>query len=207
MENCSVSFEAIVDYYEERSDATTQERIRQHLESGCESCQIRLSWLQKFLPALRAAVTRQTLSAPEEALALARQIARDRLRTVEDQPIRRRVAESLFDSRLNAKPATEQGTVGYEVQRLYGTDDHYIDVRIERMQEGEYSLAVQTVSRTENAPVRAQSVALVGPDGSRRQAEQEGNEFRLFSVTVGSYQICISLETEEILLPEFTVGV
>jgi hypothetical protein len=79
MKNCSVTFEEIIEHYEERSDASTQARVLRHLENGCAHCRERLTWLHQFLPALHDVITKESISAPETALALARQIARDRL--------------------------------------------------------------------------------------------------------------------------------
>jgi hypothetical protein len=79
MKNCSVTFEEIIEHYEERGDASTQARVLRHLENGCAQCRERLTWLQQFLPALHDVITKESIPAPETALALARQIARDRL--------------------------------------------------------------------------------------------------------------------------------
>jgi hypothetical protein len=206
MKNCLVPFEEIVNYYEGRDAASTQERVRRHLENGCERCRTRLVSLQQLLPALHDAVKGEAISAPEAALALARRIARDRRPAPTHPPLRQRIAQLLFDSRQALSPATARRTVGPKTQKLYATEDHYIEVWSERMPEGACYLIGQTVAKSDNTPLRPQSVALLGPEGSRRQAIQEGNEFHLPAVADGSYRICIALEREEILLPEFVVG-
>ena len=206
MKKCSVPFLKIVNYYEGRSDAPTHERLRHHLENGCESCSNRLTWIQQFLPALHNALTEDTMSAPEAALALARQIVRDRFPTPVRPPLRQRIAQLLFDSHRPVIPATARRSDGPEAQKLYATEDYYVEIWIEPMQEGGCYLIGQAVSKSDSTPLHPQSVALLGRDGSQRVARQEGNEFHLASVPEGSYQMSVSLDYEEILLPEVLVG-
>ena len=206
MKKCSLQFLEIVNYYEGRSDASTQERLRQHLESGCESCRNRLKWMHHFLPALHDALTEEVVSAPEAALASARQIVRDRFPAPIRPPLPQRIAQLLFDSHRPLSPATARRFAGPEAQRLYATEEYYIEIWIEPMQEGNYYLIGQAVSKSGRTPLHPQSVTLLGRYGIHATARQEGNEFHLASVPEGIYQINVSLDKEEILLPEVLVG-
>jgi len=206
MKTCSLPFLEIVNYYEGRSDASAQQRVRRHLADGCESCRARLTWMQQYLPALHSALTEDAVSAPEAALALARRIVRDRLPAPAPVPLRQRIAQLLFDSLRPLSPATARRSAGPEVQKLYATENCYVEVWIEPMQEGGCYLIGQMVSRSDSTPLRPQSAALIRQDGSRTPARLEGNEFHFASVAQGIYQIGISLGEEEILLPEVLVG-
>jgi len=206
MQNCSVPFLEIVDYYEGRNGAAAQERVRQHLENGCEDCRTRLTWIQQFLPALHSALAQEAISAPEAALALARLIVRDRLPVHVLPPLRQRIAQLLFDSRRPLIPATARRPVGREAQALYATEDYYVEVWIEPMQEGGYYLIGQTVSRADRTPLRPQRVVLISPEGTRTSASLDGNEFHFAAVAEGLYRIGVSLDTEEVILPEVLVG-
>ena len=206
MKNCSIPFDAIVTFYEGRSAPETEAQVRQHLEAGCPHCQEHLAWIRQYLPALHSAVTEETLSAPASALNRARQIARDRRPVPIRPPLLERVAQLLFDSLQPVGLAAARGSAGPEAQKLYATEEHYIEVWIERMQEGGYYLIGQMLSKRDRTPALPQSVTLIAENGRRTQARQEGIEFHLASVDPGVYQMRLRLEEEEILLPEVLVG-
>ena len=205
MKPCSHSFDDIVNFYEGRSDAATEATLRRHLHDGCPQCQERLAWARQFLPALHDAVQEASLSAPETALARARQIARDR-RPAPAPRLRERVAQLLFDSRRSLAAAPVRGGAEPEAQQLYATETHYIEIWSEATQDGKRYLIGQAVTRDAKIPVRPRSATLVANDGRQIPASMEAAEFHLAFVEAGAYELRIHLEDEMIVLPEMQVG-
>ncbi|HLK58182.1 MAG TPA: hypothetical protein VKU00_16565, partial [Chthonomonadaceae bacterium] len=193
MRNCTLPFVEIMDYFEGRSASTQEARVQQHLESGCDRCRQRLTWLQQFLPAIHQAFTQTAASAPETALARARQIARERRPTPTRPSLRERIAQLLFDSRHPLSPAAVRGSANPETQQLYDADTYFVEIWLERVKEGVYYLICQTVGKGGSAPVPPESVALIAQDGARMQARQEGNEFHIAAVNPGVYQMRLRL--------------
>ena len=205
MKKCATAFVDIVNFREGNGDFPANERVRRHLEDGCEICRERLTWLQECLPALHTAVTEDAISAPEQALALARQILRERRATMA-QPLLERIAVLLFDSHHPFRPVAVRGSMGPQSQKLYATEDHYVEVWIERLQEGGYYLIGQIATKSGSTSVRPHSVSLIGQDGARIRERPTGTEFHLASVAGGTYEMRLRLDNEVIVMPEVLVG-
>lgn len=210
MNRCFVTFELLMDYREGRADATTQARVRTHLDAGCDDCRERLAWLEAALPTLHAALTEAETPAPESLVAYARDLFRERTRAPERPSIRQVLARLLFDSRNANSPAlagmraVSEGSRAY--QCLYETEAYLIDLWEEHTPDDRSYLIGQAYSKSDNRSVLPESVVLTTAENDLLNASMEANEFHLPSVSSGTYQLRLRFPDEEILLNDVTVG-
>lgn len=206
MNHCTISFETLMDYRENRLGAAVARRVRQHVIRGCAACQERLAWMEAFLPALHAALTMEETPVPAGALTFARNIARERPLApppVPEQPTWiERLARVLFDSRQTPALAGARGQSAQAFRMVFGAENCHIDLWAEWERDGPGYLIGQIVPRDGSAPLRAESVTLTAEDGRLLAATWEANEFHIAAVPAGTYMLRIRRDGEEIIAPD-----
>jgi len=205
MNECQIEFEQLLDFYEGRSHTTKAGALNRHVAAGCASCRSRLDWFAVFIPALHRAITEELPIAPAHALERAWDIARDRQHTP-GPSILVKLATLLFDSR-QMQPAFGSRHAGLgDIQLVYSTDSHDVDLWQERQTRDGWYLIGQVVPRQGGEPISPEQVELTAPDGLRLTAVTEAREFRFADVPTGSYEIKLRVPDQDIVLPGVTIG-
>jgi hypothetical protein len=205
MNQCQITFETLVDFYEGRTDTVLTRRLRRHLDQNCAECNRRLEWLGLFMPALHRAVTEETPVVPAAVLASARNIARQRSHKAQE-PLLVRMARLVFDSRL-AQPAfgARSGNTG-DLQQVYSTDENDVDLWQERQTADNWYLIGQVLPKDGGEPITPAEVVLSTPDGRRFTTLPEAEEFTVRDVPPGTYRVRLRLADQEIVLPDVIIG-
>ena len=203
MRNCGMAFETLADYQEGRADATTLERVRGHLASGCPTCQNHLALLGRTQAGLQAP---PLVHAPERVLNSVSALFRERFQ--ERYGAQKRpsfLARLIFDSRATLQLAGARGDDSTTCQQLYSTETHDIDLWQER-QTANWYLIGQVLPHAGGAAILPESAVLTSNAGVTFQAMPEGGEFHLAEVPVGVYQLTLVLPEGEITLPDVNIG-
>lgn len=205
MKRCDIVFDTLLDVFEGRADSKTTERVRAHLAQGCENCRTQLAWIEQFIPALHHAVTEEEPQVSATALLAARNIARERQAARLKTPLLARIAQLLFDNRQAMMPAGARGG-GRATQMLYATDEHFIDLWLERKQKGDWYMIGLALPRSGGEAITPDRVVLSDRDSNPLIAEFEASEFHLPSVLAGTYQLQVQVGDIEITVPDIAIG-
>lgn len=205
MNNCTISFETLMDYREGRLGAAAMRRVRQHLERNCASCQERLTWMETFLPALQSALTMEAVSVSPAALTFARNIAREHFQaspSPKPPTFIERLARVLFDSRQTPALAGARGQADQAFRLVFDAGNCHIDLWAEFEREQRGYLIGQIMPLDGGTPLHAESVVLTAEDGSLFPATWEANEFHIAGVPAGTYILKIRRDGEQIIAPD-----
>lgn len=198
MDRCRMSFETIIDYYQERLDAAQMAEVRAHLATGCESCSTQIAWMQRALPALSA----DFQSAPESAQERVRQLYREQYAA--SNPARPPIIPWLvFDNRLSPALAGVRDS-GADAQALYRTAQYDIDIWQEQDTPETWYLIGQALAREGGAATAPVSARLESPTGEARPADLDGSEFHISGIPGGTYTLRLTMPDGEIQIPELT---
>jgi hypothetical protein len=189
----------LADLADGRSESGKAEALRAHIASGCESCGERMAQIER----LRGVMQRGELtSAPASVVARAKELFRERFK----KPARRSLlAILLSDSRSQLALAGARGGESGQIQALYGTDEHDIDLWQERMEDGRWYVIGQILPKAGGAPIEAESAQLLGSAGSF-EGTREDSEFHLSGVPAGEYSLRILLTNSEITADRLQIG-
>lgn len=200
---CKIEWETLLNYQEDRLNATQRETLEQHLSRGCLQCTAQLRWLSEFLPALPDAVS-QDLAPSPAAITFANRLA-NLLPKPEPSGLTRFIAQLASQSGMALATAGARGISLPAVQRVYTTERHLITLWDEPEDGNHRYLIGQIYSQSGNA-LYPQSVQILRPGALEQEAVQEDNEFHLAGITAGSYLLRCRFDTEEIIVPEIEVG-
>jgi hypothetical protein len=206
MKRCDLDFEALLDYHEEQFDATKTEHMHRHIETGCADCRRQLTWIQKFLPALHVVAATELPIVPAAAMERAYNIARER-QPKASPSLLTRMAQLIFDSRQTQPAFGARSAEVSEVQLVYTTEFHDVDLWQERQSANVWYVIGQVLPRSGGEPIIPKQVLLVGGDGRRLNASTVTNEFMVRDVSPGAYEVRLRLIDQEIVLSDVAVGI
>ncbi|HZT44350.1 MAG TPA: hypothetical protein VFA07_19445 [Chthonomonadaceae bacterium] len=202
MKRCPMTFEILLEYCEGALKATTKERVRRHLETGCVYCERQLAWIQRVLSAFQ----RENPPIPAHVLAPARTLYLDRYVRPESSSPLVQWARLLFDSRTQYTPAFARGEQEPSRHQIYRTDGYEIEIWQEMLPQGECYLIGQVLPRRDHANVIPKEIILSNSAGHTLRITPVASEFHLPSVPAGHYQVQVSLPGVDIRLSEVAVG-
>src|SRR5947209_4279144 len=129
---CRSEWEDVLNLHDGTGDPTILEPLRVHLKQGCAACETRLSEIGRLQEVMRQG---ELTSAPDHVLSRARDLFRERF----VKPVRRSLLATLvFDSRSRMALSGARGAEGGQVQALYSTPEHDIDLWQERTPDGRW---------------------------------------------------------------------
>lgn len=201
MIRCWIPFEAVIDHYDGRSDAVNADRIRQHLDSGCNKCSSSVAWMSRVAPALRGA--EQMAPVPRLALSRVQALYRDLYKPAVRTPV---LARFVFDSRTTPALAMARNAGSTSYQLLYSTDDHDIDIWHEKQSERAWYLIGQILPHSGGHAILPDVASLVSREGKSLVAVPEVSEFHIASVPPGAYELSLRLSDLEITVPDIVIG-
>jgi hypothetical protein len=199
---CRVKLEELLDLDEGRAAPAEAERLRAHLASGCEACSARVSEFGQ-LGRLRSVMRQGELdSAPDHVLSRARDLFRERFVKPARRPL---FAQLVFDSRSRLALSGARGAESGQIQALYSTGEHDVDLWQEQDPEGRWYVICQVLPKSGGTPVEVEEAALSVP-GARYTASRQGSEIHLESIPSGIYTLQIGLPDAEITADAVQVG-
>jgi hypothetical protein len=184
--------DVLLDYAENRTDAQTTARVRDHLATGCEQCAADLSFWIRLLPAIDAG---RTPAAPQPVLERAFTLF-DR---IEPKPtfVERLRAALVFDSRQQPLLAGARDIEQNSFKLLYEARGAHIDLLCER-ESDHWNIAGQVLSEVPSE--FGWKVLASHPNGQTKTDTDTLGEFRLSGLTPGVYDLAVQAAGREIVL-------
>jgi hypothetical protein len=192
--------EAWADLVRDVSAPAMKAMMQQHINDGCDKCQIALQVWQTILSMARS---ENAFTPPDDVV----RVSKSQFAAAVSGA--KHGLRLLFDSNLQPVTAGVRGSVSAR-QFLYETDDYYIDLRVEPRRDSDSACVVgQVLNRTgteraaQNVPVRVHSGALL-------LAETVTNQFGEFQLEFeAGNNLCLSIghnqHADEIVLPLYGV--
>ena len=202
MKRCGISFETLVDYFEGRAEASAAARVREHLGSGCRTCQDHLAWLENITPTLHEVAR---VPVPQRALDSAYTLFRERF-PVPPRPSL--LAFLQFDGRASSSLILSgaRSAAQERFELIYSTDDYDIDLFQEPTEEGTWFLIGQILPKKEDAEIVAQQIVMTATDGKQVVVTPLKEEFYLPSLPAGTYEMRLQLAESDLVIPAVEVG-
>ncbi len=206
MNGCTTQFEELLAYLEGSADASIEQRVRAHLESGCARCAADLAWLAHVGPLLREAVAMERASESRHL-----ELAMNRARTLYDEryprPAGRSVlARLIFDSRMMQAPAFARGGPGDTCQLLFSTDRHNVELWEERQDAKHWYVIGQVLPVDGGMAIPPREVSILPEAGDPIAAEAHFDEFHAPRLPEGRYRFRIRMEDGEIVIQDVQLG-
>jgi|SRR5579871_4198713 len=187
----------LLDYVENKLDATAMARVQNHLAAGCAQCAADVAFWSRMLPRLHS----QNQSAPEWVLQRAINLFRSaKTRETRWQSI---LAALVYDSRIQALPAGARDLQQTAFKLLFEAEIAHVDLLCERESPENWTLSGQVLS---GAPPELGWKVLLKTD-SREQNTQTDvlGEFHLTGLEPGNYTLVLQESDQEIVLPSITL--
>jgi hypothetical protein len=198
---CRITFEELLDLQDGRADAATEKRLQTHLAAGCQACDAQLAQIGRLQQVMREG---ELVSAPVNVVVRAKELFRERF----VKPVRPSlIAQLVFDSRNRLALSGARGAEGGQIQALYSTDEHDVDLWQERSADGRWYVIGQVLPKDGGEPLQPADAILRSDSGEPIESRGEGGEFHLTSVPAGSYTLHIGLPDVEITAEEIVIGI
>lgn len=201
MTRCQVPFEMLLNVYEGRGDRASLDVLRDHLATGCSSCQQSWRWLQRVLAASKEM---DSVPIPEWPTALATARFRERY-AIPARP--KLLARLSFDSHLQSLSALARGDQELSRHLIYSTDDYDVELWQEMISRQACYLIGQVLPKQGGAAMHLQSVSITDVQDNILSVTPKEVEFHLPFVSAGLYQMRIALPEAEICLSDVMIGV
>ncbi len=201
MMRCAISFETLLNFYEEDVDNNNKSLINSHIAAECPSCLSRLQWIQRTLSSLTEL---QSDTVPDYAFAPATALFREKYTKQKRSSL---LVKLLFDSRNQLSPAFARGNRSSGYHLLFSSSDHNIELWLEEEQPQKWYIIGQVLSENDKTEIIPQQVNLTPAGGADISIHPGASEFHIPSVSSGLYQIDITLSDQDICLRNVSVGV
>jgi hypothetical protein len=196
---CRVGYEELLDFRDGRAEPPAAETLSAHLAAGCESCQTQLAQIDRLQSVM---LEGELSSAPAHVLDRVKGLFRERF----EKPARRSLfAQLVFDSRSRLALSGARGAETGQIQVLYSTSEHDIDLWQERTPDGNWYVIGQVMPKEGGGPVQPASAFLRSARATIESTE-EGSEFHLAAIPAGSYALQIALPDVDVEVDGVTIG-
>jgi hypothetical protein len=196
---CRIAYEELLELSDGRIEAASAERLREHLAAGCQSCEAQMAQIERLRSVMREG---ELSSAPEHVVTRAKELFRERF----VKPARRSLlAHLMFDSRDRLAMAGARGTESGQIQTLYSTPEHDVDLWQERGADGHWYVIGQVMPKVGGSPVQPANAVLRSEQASLTSTSI-GGEFHLASVPPGTYTLQIALSDLQITAEGVVIG-
>lgn len=205
-ESCDVLWETLIDYADERLDATRRTLLDAHLKTDCAACWERLDWLNETVPALNNALFEMP---PSRTVQQTKDLFRDK----HSKPsLFAALAQQIFDSRMQTPLfAGARGSDDGTFRVLYQIGGVEVELYGETTEAQDFYLIGQARS-SENAAALPPVAAILMPGDPISYDEQsmaaiESNEFHFPAIREGNHVLTLWLDNVMLSISDIRVGV
>ena len=206
-----LTMEQILDWLEGRSSAQAAAMVAAQVAGADAALQAQVAWARAFLQLGEAVIVEAPPSALHQKLQQLFVEHRRQKQSAESEPgfLQRLVAALTFDSFLQPGLAGVRSTQMLDLRQLvYSTEvaDVALNVRRERAL-GNHTIAGQLLPTSDLDPATVSVQLLQNDREARITLADDLGEFIFMELPAGEYQLILSADQLELLLPPFILGV
>jgi hypothetical protein len=200
-----ITIDMLVDHCENRLSPNLAQQANQVVAADSEARSV-VNWLRHITPVLRDAIGVRELNPSPSAVAAVQQMFRDRQREARPHTLPCLVARLVYDSRLTTIAQGVRGNQPGNLQVVYSTGSHDVDLWQERLEDGDWYLIGQILPKDGSDPITPRRGVLASPNDAALLTESREGEFFIEAAHTGRYDLTLELPDCQILMTDVAVG-